>query len=249
MDRVKTILGVVHVTATPPGYGLTMKKLADMHKARGFSTVGYNGVIFIDGRFEISPRGLDGVGAHVAGFNSISLGISMEGGVDKNNDPSFATIRPEQMATLLDVMQNMTTRYPKIKWCGHRDLSPDKNGDGIIEPYEWMKACPTFDVIPWASANGLPVADIKGTWKVGTPLGGSPELNQTLPVVLKGPDMREAYLQRLLSQAGFKFGPIDGILGDKTKKAIRQYQAAHGLNQTGIFDAKTTGELRSQFES
>ena len=28
----------------------------------------------------------------------------------------------------------------------HRDISPDLNGDGVIEPYEYMKACPCFDV-------------------------------------------------------------------------------------------------------
>ncbi|PWL81412.1 MAG: N-acetylmuramoyl-L-alanine amidase, partial [Prevotellaceae bacterium] len=26
-------------------------------------------------------------------------------------------------------------------------FSPDLNGDGIIEPWEWMKACPCFDAI------------------------------------------------------------------------------------------------------
>ena len=29
---------------------------------------------------------------------------------------------------------------------GHRDTSPDLNGDGVIEPYEYVKACPCFDV-------------------------------------------------------------------------------------------------------
>jgi hypothetical protein len=29
---------------------------------------------------------------------------------------------------------------------GHRDFSPDLNGDGLITPNEWMKACPCFDV-------------------------------------------------------------------------------------------------------
>lgn len=248
MDRTKTVLGVVHVTATPPGFGLTMGKLAAMHKARGFSTVGYNGVIFVDGRFEISPRGLDGVGAHVAGFNSISLGISMEGGVDKNNQPSSETLTGRQLAQLESVMHNMTIRYPKIKWCGHRDLSPDKNGDGIIEPYEWMKACPTFDVIPWASERGLPVADIRGTWKITTPTGTPPEQNPLMPAVFKGPDSRVAYLQRLLFKAGYKFGPVDGILADKTHDAIIKYQKANGLEQTGKFDGKTTAALRTQFE-
>lgn len=30
--------------------------------------------------------------------------------------------------------------------CGHRDLSLDLNGNGEIEPEEWIKACPCFDV-------------------------------------------------------------------------------------------------------
>ena len=28
---------------------------------------------------------------------------------------------------------------------GHRDLSPDLNGNGEIEPEEWIKACPCFN--------------------------------------------------------------------------------------------------------
>ena len=30
--------------------------------------------------------------------------------------------------------------------CGHRDLSPDLNGNGEIEPEEWIKQCPCFEV-------------------------------------------------------------------------------------------------------
>jgi N-acetylmuramoyl-L-alanine amidase len=29
---------------------------------------------------------------------------------------------------------------------GHRDLSLDLDGDGTVEPEEWTKACPCFDV-------------------------------------------------------------------------------------------------------
>ena len=38
--------------------------------------------------------------------------------------------------------------------CGHRDLSPDLNGDGIATSNEWLKTCPGFAVRAWL-ANGL----------------------------------------------------------------------------------------------
>jgi N-acetylmuramoyl-L-alanine amidase len=31
---------------------------------------------------------------------------------------------------------------------GHRDLSPDLDHDGVVEPHEWVKQCPCFDAIP-----------------------------------------------------------------------------------------------------
>ena len=30
---------------------------------------------------------------------------------------------------------------------GHRDLSPDTDGDGHVEPEEWLKFCPCFDAL------------------------------------------------------------------------------------------------------
>ncbi|MDA5624327.1 N-acetylmuramoyl-L-alanine amidase, partial [Pasteurella multocida] len=37
--------------------------------------------------------------------------------------------------------------------CGHRDLSPDLNGDGTITPNEWLKDCPCFDVWEWLDSE------------------------------------------------------------------------------------------------
>ncbi len=37
--------------------------------------------------------------------------------------------------------------YPGSRLCGHRDLSPDLNGNGEIEPEEWIKECPCFDAV------------------------------------------------------------------------------------------------------
>lgn len=37
--------------------------------------------------------------------------------------------------------------YPGSRLCGHRDLSPDFNRNGEIEPEEWIKVCPCFDAV------------------------------------------------------------------------------------------------------
>jgi N-acetyl-anhydromuramyl-L-alanine amidase AmpD len=240
-NRKRTTLGVVHVTATPPGWDKGVAGIRAIHKAQGWSDIGYNEIINPDGRAEMG-RGKMAIGAHVAGFNSISYGISLVGGVNASGKPDFNTIRDAQLATLFKRMKELTAGFPEIRWCGHRDLSPDKNGNGVIEPFEHMKACPCFDVIPWASKHGLPVADIKGTWK---PIMLEPESTP----VLEGPDTRTAYLQRLLSRGGYAIGPIDGILGKKTRAGIRAFQLASNLDQSGEFDAPTVARLRTIFEA
>ena len=49
-------------------------------------------------------------------------------------------------------------KYPKATVLGHRDLSPDRDGDGIVEPHEWRKACPCFDARAWARSLDLRAA-------------------------------------------------------------------------------------------
>jgi TolA-binding protein len=52
--------------------------------------------------------------------------------------------------------------------------------------------------------------------------------------------------QERLKEAGFDPGPIDGLLGKQTKEALREYQKAHGLPQTGQLDASTRDSLMVQ---
>ena len=51
------------------------------------------------------------------------------------------------MLTTLNSLQNDLRRRYKA-FCGfkvgHRDLSPDLNHNGEIEPEEWIKECPCF---------------------------------------------------------------------------------------------------------
>ncbi|MFP9138682.1 N-acetylmuramoyl-L-alanine amidase [Devosia sp. XGJD_8] len=242
-NRKVTKLLVVHVTATRPGQDIGVTEVRAMHKAIGWSDIGYNELIRLDGRLEVG-RGIEAVGAHVAGFNSIAYGISLVGGLDAQGRPAH-TANPAQLATLEQRLRDVSAMYAGAGACGHRDLSPDRNGNGIIEPGEHLKACPCFDVIPWAASKGLPAADIKGNWGE---VFSVPAANAAVTTHVAGPDARTVYLQKLLAAAGLQFGPIDGIAGDRTATALRLYQQWNGLQQSGAFDAATVKLLRETFE-
>jgi hypothetical protein len=49
--------------------------------------------------------------------------------------------------------------------------------------------------------------------------------------------------QIALRDAGFEPGRIDGVMGPKTEAALRQFQGAQGLPQTGRLDATTQKQL------
>jgi len=53
---------------------------------------------------------------------------------------------------------------------------------------------------------------------------------------------RVMMMQRALKRAGFDPGPIDGIIGSKTKEAVRAYQKANGL-ATGAITLETLRSL------
>lgn len=239
--RKKTTYLVVHVTATRPDQKFRRADIDAMHKARGFNGIGYNRLIEWDGTVVVG-RGDDEVGAHVEGFNSIAWGIAIVGGLNTKGKPAN-TMTPAQEAALERELRAALVKYPDARICGHRDLSPDKDGDGVIEPQEHTKACPCFDAIPWAIARGLPAANIKGTWADQPDRGPVRPANK--PV---GPDARNVYLQRLLARAGFAFGAIDGDIGQRTIAALRQLQKSIGYTVSGKFDAATVKYLRARFE-
>src|SRR5690606_31617850 len=92
-------------------------------------------------------RPISKVGAHVAGHNTGSIGYSYVGGLDRNGKPKD-TRTAAQKATMRRLTQEAIAKYGVSRVLGHRDLSPDLNGNGIIEPREWTKSCPCFDAIP-----------------------------------------------------------------------------------------------------
>ena len=50
-------------------------------------------------------------------------------------------------------------------------------------------------------------------------------------------------VQKSLNDKGYDAGPVDGVLGLRTRAAIRQYQASEKLTVNGRLDAETAGKL------
>lgn len=144
LDCIRSInLIVIHCTASRCDRRLTPDELEREHRQRFSGGCGYHFYITREGII-FPMRPLDRVGAHVRGFNARSIGIAYEGGLLP--DGSAADTRtPEQCASLRFLIRQLLIIYPKSTVCGHRDLSPDLNGNGVIEPQEWIKQCPCFD--------------------------------------------------------------------------------------------------------
>ncbi|MFZ7224328.1 N-acetylmuramoyl-L-alanine amidase [Avibacterium avium] len=164
---------VVHCSATQNGKPLRNKTqsaaqvIDSWHAKRGFKRnpintqhfnphlphIGYHFAIDTDGTVE-TGRAEGETGAHVKGHNLHSIGICLVGGItkDKRNHGEYTE---KQWQALHKLLRELEAKYPHARICGHRDLSPDLNGDGTISPNEWLKSCPCFDVWEWLDSQEI----------------------------------------------------------------------------------------------
>lgn len=141
---MKTITHIViHCTATREGQNLTAKDIHQWHKKRGFAGIGYHYVVRLNGVIE-KGRPNYWQGAHVKNHNKNTLSVVYIGGLDKSKRPKDTRTNAQKRA-LTTLLKQLKKEHPKAEILGHRDFSPDRNGNGIIEPFEWIKVCPCFD--------------------------------------------------------------------------------------------------------
>ena len=134
---------VIHCTATKPGYDYTANDIRKMHRAQGWSDIGYHYIVRLNGAVE-PGRDVDMIGAHVSGYNAHSIGIAYVGGINSRGKAED-TRTEAQKASLLALLVELRKLYPRAKISGHRDFSRDLNHDGVISPDEWIKECPCFN--------------------------------------------------------------------------------------------------------
>lgn len=133
---------VVHCTDSRPMQ--TIESLKAHWRSLGWKAPGYHYVIMMDGTL-YSLADEDEVVNGVKGYNQNSIHIAYMGG-RKHDGTESCTLNNKQQATLYRALLYQQARYPQAKIVGHRDLSPDLDGNGVIESKEWVKRCPLFDV-------------------------------------------------------------------------------------------------------
>lgn len=136
----------IHCSATRGDMDVTAAMVDQWHKARGWSGIGYNFFIRLDGTVE-EGRPVEKAPAGVFGHNATAIAICYAGGLNAQGQPAD-TRTPMQKAAMAQLVKAQAQKYnvPVTRILGHRDLSPDKNGNGKVDVWEWLKACPSFDV-------------------------------------------------------------------------------------------------------
>ncbi len=122
---------VIHCSATMPSMDVPIERVKKWHLQRGWSDIGYHYYITRDGEIH-KGRKLSTIGAHVRGYNSKSIGICYEGGINESGEPEDNRTRA-QKKSLLKVVEILKFVFSGAIAQGHRDFPNVK------------KACPSFD--------------------------------------------------------------------------------------------------------
>lgn len=140
-DRKATQYIIVHCSATTEKQNIGAADIDRWHRLKGWMGIGYHYVIKRDGTIE-EGRPRTSIGAHCEGFNSISLGICLVGGVNADDlDEAKNNFTPAQFDALSKLLKELGKVYPTAAIRGHRDM-PNVH-----------KACPSFDVREWLKSS------------------------------------------------------------------------------------------------
>lgn len=121
---------ILHCTATPEGREVTVADVTAWHKERGFRTIGYHYLVYLDGTV-VRGRREEEIGAHCLGQNAGSIGVCYVGGLDSRGNPKDTRTAAQRVA-LRNLVEGLQRRYPHATLHGHNEFA--------------AKACPCFKI-------------------------------------------------------------------------------------------------------
>ena len=139
MRTIKRIF--VHCTASHQT--ATVNDIKSEFRRKGWKNPGYHYIVDPGGAIHQLLYD-DKVSNGVRGYNSTAINVAYIGGIDAEGKGTDNRTEPQKKA-LVKLLKLLRSRYPNAEILGHRDISPDTNGNGIVDSWERIKECPCFD--------------------------------------------------------------------------------------------------------
>lgn len=135
----------VHCTASWQNT-TTIESLRKEFRDKGWKNPGYHWVIFPSGKI-VQMFDEAKVANGVKGYNANSIHVAWVGGIDEDHPKGIDNRTDEQKLALYDLLTKLKLKYRNAIIMGHRDISPDLNHNGVVDPWERIKDCPCFDAM------------------------------------------------------------------------------------------------------
>jgi hypothetical protein len=145
-----------------------------------------------------------------------------------------ATLKPEKAWLRLVLFADPEKKAPKGRW--------ELKVEGVEEPEKGdLPADGTISV-------EVPSIAKKARLSLFLTGGDDPDEIRELSLGHLDPASRVAGAQERLRRLGYECGPVDGILGVRTRSALLTFQEQNGLDATGALDQPTVSKLVELFE-